>query len=98
MDRDTPIQNIAFLGGAEAGPRSTRRPAKLLRQEHENGCRRMSNRSSVCKQDKRVGDPQNIDQKITQNNFQSHKEKFEPRITFVLHNLRSDAFMYQMSC
>src|SRR5271165_656230 len=60
MDRDTPYPKYSFLWGVEAGPRSTRRPAKLLRQEHDNGCRRMSSRSSVCKQDKRVGDPQNI--------------------------------------
>ena len=42
MDRDTPIQNIAFFGEAEAGPRSTRGPAKLLRQEHDNCCWRMT--------------------------------------------------------
>ena len=42
MDRDTPIQNIAFFGEAEAGPRSTRGPAKLLRQEHDNCCWRMN--------------------------------------------------------
>ena len=41
MDRDTPIQNIAFFG--EAGACSTRGPAnKLLRQEHDNCCWRMN--------------------------------------------------------